>query len=100
MGNLRTLLTTVFLMAILCFKITSLHVYTHHDSTEETLENCTVCLFTIENQQAEFSITSPTQIVITSETIPNQNKVVSCTSVFEINIPHLLRLESRPPPMV
>lgn len=100
MGNLRTLLTTVFLLAILCFKISSLHVYTHHDGTEDSIENCASCLFTIENQQAEFSITSPAQVVITSEAIPYQNKVVSFTSIFEINIPHLLRLESRPPPMV
>jgi hypothetical protein len=42
------------LFALMLFKVSSFHVYTHQDSaTSDDIENCAICELGIENQNSE-----------------------------------------------
>ncbi|MFT5738245.1 MAG: hypothetical protein ACI9SG_002597 [Maribacter sp.] len=62
----------VLLFALMLFKVSSFHVYTHQDSaTSDDIENCAICELWIENQHSELIFTplpTSTKTVLNLET--------------------------------
>ncbi len=52
------------LFALMLFKVSSFHVYSHQDSTSDDIENCKVCEVALENQNTEFQFIAPQALAI------------------------------------
>jgi hypothetical protein len=46
------------LFALMLFKVSSFHVYSHQDSSSDDIENCKICELAVENENAEFVFTA------------------------------------------
>lgn len=80
-------------------KVSSFHVYTHQDKILDTVENCTICDFAIQNQNAEFIFTSI--FIIISLPVLYVGLKLSFVSIAETPSQFLrLKFFGRPPPMV
>jgi hypothetical protein len=56
--NLFSNCVAVLLFALMLFKVSTFHVYTHQDSaTSDDIENCAICELGIENQHSELIFT-------------------------------------------
>lgn len=51
------------LFTLMFFKVSSFHVYAHHDSDSNDIENCTLCELAIENQNTDFSLDSSVTVL-------------------------------------
>ena len=51
--SFSTLIAFLF-FTLMFFKVSSFHVYTHHDSDSNDIENCELCELAIENQNTDF----------------------------------------------
>lgn len=87
------------LFALMVLKVSSFHVYTHQDNTQDSVENCAICDLAIENQNQDLiyptqQVTlSPTGVYLVYEQPVLKNLVVP--SFFLRN-----RFFGRPPPQV
>lgn len=45
---------TFAFLALMLFKVSSFHVYTHQETASDQIENCKICDSAIENQDTEF----------------------------------------------
>lgn len=52
-------LIAFLLFTLMFFKVSSFHVYTHHDSDSNDIENCELCELAIENQNTDFLLYAP-----------------------------------------
>jgi len=44
---------TFLLFALMLFKVSAFHVYTHQNESDNTIENCSTCDIALENQDSE-----------------------------------------------
>jgi len=44
---------TGILLALMVFKVSSFHAYTHHDEAQDSTEHCAVCDAAIENEDVD-----------------------------------------------
>ncbi len=89
----------ILFFALMLFKVSSFHVYTHHDTTTDQVENCKICDVAIENQDVEFQLTSLVSI-------PNQQNFelveikITTLNQVDTSLDLHFRLFGRPPPSV
>jgi hypothetical protein len=58
------------LFALMLFKVSSFHAYSHHDTPLDDIENCKVCELAVENSNTEYLFTN-SQTLITPFTPPS-----------------------------
>jgi len=87
----------VVLFALILFKVSSFHVYTHQDSVSDDIENCAICELAVENQNTEYVFTPPQTVQLP---FINVNKKELATSYTVVVASSFLRfiLFGRPPP--
>ena len=80
------------------FKVSALHVYSHHDDAADKIENCKICDAAIRNQHAEHdfspSVSLEIPIINKIEIVPLLKNPQVFTSSSEIDF----SLFGRPPP--
>ncbi len=81
------------------FKVSSLHVYTHQDTSTNQIENCKICDSAIENQTAEHLPTSLVFVEFTQK-IEVETAPLSCYSKQFTYLKLHFRLFGRPPPAI
>ncbi|WP_136465273.1 hypothetical protein [Flagellimonas onchidii] len=87
------LFTTLILV-----KVSAFHVYVHHDSETDEIENCTVCDLVMENQGSELQFSTPVVEMDTPEVIQVIKEIVSGQQLKTIRFN--FSLFSRPPPHI
>jgi len=95
----RTVQTSIsfVLFALMLFKVSSFHAYSHQDGTSNDIENCQVCEFAIENQGADFLLIAPSivdapKLFLTTTVQPTSYDLVVTSSFLRFNF------FGRPPP--
>lgn len=87
---------SLILLTLMFFKVSSLHVYTHHDNQAQT-EDCSLCETAINNQNADFALPAvadfPSEITITMH--KGQSETFDSLHVSNAKSWHYF---SRPPP--
>ena len=58
-------------------KATSFHVYTHQDSPDDSIENCSICDIAVQNQNSEFTLIAIFVLIILPLIIYTDRKIVS-----------------------
>ncbi|MFK7811268.1 MAG: hypothetical protein AB8B59_02165 [Maribacter sp.] len=90
-------LAAFLLLALMLFKVSSFHVYSHEDSPSDDIENCNVCELAVENQNTDY-LFATSQIVKTPHSNlyffdkPVSYKLVVSSSFLRFNF------FGRPPP--
>ncbi len=83
-------------IALMAFKVSAVHIYSHHDTEGDEIENCTSCELAIQQQLTSFTptltVTLPTAILETFDTTIN----TSTTDVIQEYLGY--GFFSRPPP--
>ncbi|WP_394330702.1 DUF2645 family protein [Maribacter forsetii] len=54
-NSIFTYISVFILFCLMLIKVTSFHVYSHDDSSIDTIENCSICYMAIQNQNSEFT---------------------------------------------
>lgn len=91
-----TYLSIFMLFTLMLLKVTSLHIYTHNDSTDK-IENCETCYFSFQNQKIDFSVT--TFIVLTTLTLVlHKKKHIRRTTIDFSSLNLISTRFGRPPP--
>lgn len=85
------------LFALMLFKVSSFHVYSHQDDTSDEIENCDVCELALENTDSEYSFTEA-QIVNTPRTAINTNDQFSLYDLAVSSSFLRFNFFGRPPP--
>lgn len=99
MVNGKTYLSIFFFAALMLVKVSTLHIYTHQDSDEDTIENCLLCDFALENQQTDFFFGSETVLVHTFVDIPDVVESDFINLFLDTSLSDYT-LFSRPPPSI
>lgn len=95
-NRLAQILAFAFI-ALMLFKVSSFHVYSHQDNSADQIENCKICDAAIENQNGEHLLSDfewHETPVVSYYKLPI---LVNVTSVHLSNKLHF-RLFGRPPP--
>lgn len=87
------------LFALMFFKVSAMHVYSHQDASYDEIENCSVCDSAIENLEAEFLFQETSTIQIQSEILFSSDISELTSHETPTNKLHF-RLFGRPPPKV
>ncbi|TAI48706.1 hypothetical protein [Flagellimonas allohymeniacidonis] len=96
MPEIRKILGLLFLVGVMCVKVSALHVYAHQDSDLETIENCDICEIALENQTESFNFDLSTE-VNTPSIFPVSYKILKETDQVSGLFNHYSYF-SRPPP--
>ena len=91
-------LIPILFFALMLFKVSSFHVYTHHDSSSDQIENCAICDVAIENQDVEFQLNSVVSVPNYQIFESIQTKIVVQNQVDTSFDLHFTRF-GRPPPV-
>ncbi len=67
-------------IALMAFKVSAVHIYSHHDTDADEIENCTSCELAVQQQLTSFThtvtISLPTAVLEAIETTVNTSTVV------------------------
>lgn len=81
------------------FKVSSFHVYTHHDSDADDIENCKICELATENKNNKFVLVTPTVVTLPIFITRTYEPTVFYDLVLSSSFLHTT-LFGRPPPQV
>lgn len=87
----------MLLFTLILLKVSSFHVYTHHDSASNDIENCAFCELAIENQQTAYTLNTP-QLFSTAFLETNRNVLAKEYKAVTTSTCFTLHLFGRPPP--
>ena len=85
------------LFALLLVKVSAFHVYTHHDSPTDELDNCKICHLVVETQSSEQHVEPAFSFDIPRLEIVGHDSITQNTTVLTSFLSHY-RLFGRPPP--
>lgn len=96
-GNLLTNGIAILLFTLMLFKVSSFHVYTHHDNVSSDIENCTTCELAIENEHTEYLLTAP---LVFSNPFLEDNRTKTTSEYYVVSASEQIYygLFGRPPP--
>ncbi|AZQ58235.1 hypothetical protein EJ994_05190 [Maribacter sp. MJ134] len=87
------------LFALMVLKVSSFHVYTHEDTTQDSVENCAICDLAIENPDIDFIVPVP---LASTTTVPlcafNEQPVIKDITISSFFLRN--SFFGRPPPQV
>ncbi len=84
------------LMALLLVKVSSFHVYAHQGEPDSSVEHCSVCDVTLENQQPEIAGEMVHHVILSP--VPDTSRINFLPHVSDNSQYSFLRLFGRPPP--
>ncbi|WP_273566692.1 hypothetical protein [Maribacter halichondriae] len=87
------------LFALLLVKVSAFHVYTHHDSPTDELDNCKICHLVLETQSSEQQVEPVLSFDIAKIAVIGENPIIRENTVFTSFLLHY-RLFGRPPPSI
>lgn len=90
-------IVTFAFLALMLFKVSSFHVYTHQDTSLDQIENCKICDSAIENQDAEF-LSSALECFDVSQNLVFEEKNLSKAQQSFTTVKLHFRFFGRPPP--
>ncbi len=89
----------ILFFTLMLFKVSSFHVYSHHDDASDVNENCEVCEVALENQDPDY-IFYPSQLVVIADAYPiiieqsSEYQIAAFSSIF------YAAFYGRPPPSI
>jgi len=98
MKKRTTILSLAFFAILMLVKISSFHAYTHDDCNENSIEDCSLCELSVENQQEFYFVTENYNLeLFIPNTIAQQQ---SCYKSISIGTPIHYISFGRPPPSI
>ncbi|KAA2217123.1 hypothetical protein [Maribacter flavus] len=95
-SRIFTHIAAFVLFALMLFKVSSFHIYTHQDGSD-TIENCETCYFSFQNQQVAFSTVSV--LILTALVLTHIDRKITAETTTLLLSPILpYTLFGRPPP--
>lgn len=90
-------IVTFAFLTLMLFKVTSFHIYTHQDTSQDQIENCKICDSAIENQDEEL-LTGTLECFDVSQNLVFEEKNLSKAQQSCTSTKLHFRLFGRPPP--